>query len=138
VDRDPKLGRQLEKFGKIAEIVRDVCGNQGKQEALSFLGLLGVSHQLTQQIGAVHLSETQRLDLVARLIKSRLINQAEQSGLLWEPGEGRFAEARFTDGIILLPELGDDGRCFGFSILPTVAGSDTTTISSDPENRLRP
>jgi len=120
--RDPKLSRQLEKLGHIGEIIQDISGDRGQQEAASFLGNLGISRPVAQQFGAMHLSVIQQSDLVARLRSSGLINQARQSGLLRVPADGEFAEARFTGDVILFPEFDEARHCVGFSVLPTSSG----------------
>ncbi len=117
--RDPKLARQLGKLREIGGIIQELSGDTGRQEAARFLTTLGVSRSISQQVGAMYLSGIQQGALLAQLRGKGLVNQACQSGLLWVPAEGEFAEARFTDGIILLPELGDTGQCIGYSVLPT-------------------
>jgi hypothetical protein len=118
--RNPKLEKQRKKLDQIFTCIRGTIGEPGTLKAREFLRTIGVSDSTANASGAIYVDKNLGSELVKSLGARKLINQAVQSGFLYIP-EGERAEPRFTEDILLLPEIGTDGRCIGLNVLPISA-----------------
>lgn len=131
--RSPKLEKQKKKLDQVFTCIRDTVGKNGALRAQQFLSTLGISDSTTNATGAIYVDKNIGGELVKSLGARKLINQAVQSGILFIP-EGERAEPRFAEDILLVPEMGTDGKCIGLNVLPlSTRQSDLSSLPPVPK-----